>query len=76
MEFRVILLLPRIRRLHLDIWDIGGASVYGLCKDTCSQCRLCYELDGKMIINGECDLEGIGHSLCEGAALPFIWQGW
>jgi len=24
-----------------------------------------------MIMNGEYDLEGVGHSLCEGAAFPF-----
>ena len=29
-----------------------------------------------MIMNGEYGLEGVGHSPCEGAALPFIWQGW
>jgi len=27
-------------------------------------------------MNGEYDLEGVAHSPCEGAALPFIWQGW
>lgn len=68
--------MPRIQRLLLDLWEICGLSIYGLFKDACSQCKLCYELDSKMIMNGECDLEGVGHSLCEGAALPFIWQGW
>lgn len=76
MELTVILLVPRIRRLLLDFWEIHGPSIYKLFKDVCSHCRLCCELDGKMIMNGECDFEVVGHSMCEGAALPFIWQGW
>jgi hypothetical protein len=32
-------------------------------------------MDGKIIMNGECDFEGVDHSLCEGAAFPFISQG-
>lgn len=60
-----------VQRLLLDLCEICGPSIYGVFKDACSLCKLCYELDSKMIMNGKYDLERVGHRLCEGAALPF-----